>query len=174
VRHKIFEEASSLSLEQEEDEWTMLFHKLQGCYNINFDEDDDLRKVNIAKIEGHRDVEEPGVELPFIGQLIKIKKVNIGIDQSPNFVNVGDYWNVSTIDKITELMHEYQDLFPTKFTNMKGIKGPMGEMRIPLNLDARPLKQRPYRLNPKYKEKVKIELDKMLEAGIIKPVEESE
>jgi hypothetical protein len=29
-------------------------------------------------------------------------------------------------------------------------------------------------LNPKYKEKVKIELDKMLEAGIIEPVEESE
>jgi hypothetical protein len=29
-------------------------------------------------------------------------------------------------------------------------------------------------LNPKYKEKVKIELDRMLEAGIIEPVEESE
>jgi hypothetical protein len=28
-------------------------------------------------------------------------------------------------------------------------------------------------LNPKYKDKVKIELDKMLEAGIIEPVEES-
>jgi hypothetical protein len=57
---------------------------------------------------------------------------------------------------------------------MKGIKGPMGEMRIPLKPDARPFKKRPYRLNPKYKEKVKIELDKMLEAGIIEPVEESE
>jgi hypothetical protein len=66
------------------------------------------------------------------------------------------------------------DLFPTKFTDMKGIKGPMGEMRIPLNLDARPVKHKPYRLNPKYKEKVKIELDIMLEAGIIEPVEESE
>jgi hypothetical protein len=29
-------------------------------------------------------------------------------------------------------------------------------------------------LNPKYKEKVKIELDRMLEAGIIEPVEELE
>jgi hypothetical protein len=57
---------------------------------------------------------------------------------------------------------------------MKGIKGPMGEMKIPLKPDARPVKQRPYRLNPKYKKKVKIELDRMLEAGIIEPVEESE
>jgi hypothetical protein len=50
---------------------------------------------------------------------------------------------------------------------MKGIKGAMGEMRIPLNPYDRPIKQRPYRLNPNYKEKVKIELDIMLEAGII-------
>jgi hypothetical protein len=57
---------------------------------------------------------------------------------------------------------------------MKAIKGPMGEMRIPLKPDARLVKQRPYRLNPKYKEKVKIELDRMPEAGIIEPMEESE
>jgi hypothetical protein len=50
----------------------------------------------------------------------------------------------------------------------------MGEMNIPLKPDARLVKQRPYRLNPKYKEKVKIELDTMLEAGIIEIVEESE
>jgi hypothetical protein len=45
---------------------------------------------------------------------------------------------------------------------MKGIKGPMGEMNIPLKPDARPVKQRPYKLNPKYKEKVNIELDPSL------------
>jgi hypothetical protein len=56
---------------------------------------------------------------------------------------------------------------------MKGIKGPMGEMRIPLKQDSRPVKHRTYKLNPQYKEKVKIELNKMLEAGIIEPVEES-
>jgi hypothetical protein len=56
---------------------------------------------------------------------------------------------------------------------MKGIKGPMGEMRIHLNPYARLVKQRPYRLNPKYKEKVKIELNILLEVGIIEPVEES-
>jgi hypothetical protein len=57
---------------------------------------------------------------------------------------------------------------------MKGIKGPMGEMKIPLKPDARPVKQRPYRMNPKYKQKIKIELDRMLEARIIEPVEEFE
>ena len=57
---------------------------------------------------------------------------------------------------------------------MKGIKGPMGEMKIPWKPDERLVKQIPYILNPKYKEKMKIELDRMMEAGIIELVEESE
>ena len=57
---------------------------------------------------------------------------------------------------------------------MKGIVGDLGVMRIPLKEDARLVKQRPYRLNPWHKEKVKDETDKKLAAGIIDPVEESE
>ena len=49
--------------------------------------------------------------------------------------------------KITNLLHEFQDLFLTKFSEMKGILGDLGEMKIPLNLDAKPMRQRPYRLN---------------------------
>ena len=78
------------------------------------------------------------------------------------------------MDKVTELLREYQDLFPTKFTDLKGIIGDLGVMKITLKPDAKPVKQRPYHLNPKYKEKVHLELDKMLAAGIIEPVEESD
>ena len=49
VGHKVFEEASIPPLEQEEDEWTAPLQKLQGYYNINVDEDDYPRKVNIAE-----------------------------------------------------------------------------------------------------------------------------
>jgi hypothetical protein len=31
-----------------EDEWIVPLQKLQGCYNINANEDDDPRNVNIA------------------------------------------------------------------------------------------------------------------------------
>jgi len=57
---------------------------------------------------------------------------------------------------------------------MKGIVGELGEMNIPLNLDAKHVKKRPYKLNPVYKQKVKAEIDKILEDGIIEPVTESE
>ena len=57
-----------------------------------------------------------------------------------------------------DLLHEFQDLFPTNFSEMKGIVGDMGEMKIPVKPDAKPVKQQPYMLNPRYKEKVKAEL----------------
>jgi hypothetical protein len=88
-------------LEQEEDEWIAPLHKLHGCYNINADEDDDPRNVNIVETEGQRDIEGPGIELPFIGQPIKIKKVIIGTEQEPKLANAGYYWDDATIDKIT-------------------------------------------------------------------------
>jgi hypothetical protein len=101
---------------------------------------DDPRDVNIVETEGHKDIEGPGIELPFVGQPIKTKKVNIGTEKTPKLANVGDYWDDATISKITELLLEYKDLFPTKFTDMKGIKGPMGEMKIPLRPYERPIK----------------------------------
>jgi hypothetical protein len=36
--------------------------------------------VNISKTEGQRDIEGSGIELPFVGKPIKIKKVNIGTE----------------------------------------------------------------------------------------------
>ena len=75
--------------------------------------------------------------------------------------------------KITDLLHEFQDLFPTKFSEMKGIVGDLGEMNT-LRPNAKLVKQWPYRLNLHYKEKVKVELDEMLEAFVIEPINESE
>jgi len=89
-------------------------------------------------------------------------------------VKIGDYWDDGIIDKVVELLREYQDLFPSKFLDLKGIIDDFGIMKITLKMNAKPTKQRPYLLNPKHKEKVHQELDKMLEAGIIEHIEESD
>ena len=60
---------------------------------------------------------------------LKIKKVNIGSSENPKFANIGDYWDDETMGKITDLLHEFQDLFPTKFSEMKGIVEDLGERR---------------------------------------------
>ena len=99
--------------------------------------------------------------------------MNIGSLENPKFSNIGDYWDDETLGKIIELLHEFQDLLSTKFSEMKGIVGDLGEMKIPLRLDAKLVKQRPYKSNPRYKQKFKDELDRMLEKSVIEPVKES-
>ena len=79
-------------------------------------------------------------------------------------VGIGDYWNEQTVERITNLLHEYNDLFPTTFIEMEFIGWEIGEMKIPLKPEARFVIQWPYRLNPIYKQKVKAEIDKMLES----------
>ena len=105
--------------------------------------------------------------------LLKTKQVNIGTTVEPKHATLGDYWDYATVDKVGELLYKYQDLFLTKITDLKGIIGNLGMMKITLKPDEKLVKQRLYCLNLKYKEKVHIELDKMLIAIIIEPVEES-
>lgn len=64
-------------------------------------------------------------------------------------MNIDDYWDEDTVDKVVELLHEYQDLFPTKLSNLKGIVGDFGMIKINLQPNGKPVKQRPYWLNPK-------------------------
>jgi hypothetical protein len=87
---------------------------------------------------------------------------------------VGDYWDEQTRQEIQSLLREYKDLFPKTFSQLKGTKGVMGEMNIELKLGSKPIRHRPYHLNPREKEKFKKEIDKMLEAGLIFPIEEVE
>ena len=101
---------------------------------------------------------------------MKIKKVNIGTEETPKIASIGNYWDDKTIGQIVDLLQEYQDLFPMKFEDMKGILGDLGVMKSPLKEGAKPVKQHPYRLNPRYKEKFRKELDKMLAVGIIELV----
>ena len=72
---------------------------------------------------------------------LKIKKVNIGSSKNLKFTNIGDYYDDKMVENIIDLMHEYQDLFPTHFLDMKGIVNDLGEMKIPLKKDAKPVKQ---------------------------------
>jgi hypothetical protein len=72
---------------------------------------------------------------------IKVNKVNIGTIEHPKMASIGDYWDETIVERITELLCGYNDLFPTTFTEMKGIAGELGEMNIPLRPEARPIRK---------------------------------
>lgn len=134
---------------------------------------EDLCNINIPKSEGHHEVARPTVEIPDVTQPVKMKHVNIGSEAEPKFMCIGDYWDEDTVGKVLEVLHEFRELFPTKFMELKGILRDLGVMEITLKPDVKLVKQRPYRLNLKYKEKVKEEFEKMVTTSIIELVEES-
>ena len=112
------------------------------CYNFSREpeDDDELQNVNIPKSEGSRDVATPYILMDLMSQLLKIRKVNIGSEENPKFSNVEDYWDEETMAKITDMLHELQDLFRTRFSEMKGILGDLGEMKILLKPDVKPIR----------------------------------
>jgi hypothetical protein len=61
-------------------------------------------------------VEGPPIESKFISSPIKVNKFNIRTVEQPKMANIGDYWDEKIVQSITELLHEYSDLFPTTFT----------------------------------------------------------
>jgi hypothetical protein len=168
IRTRVFSEEGSMDVVPvcSVHRTSMTVHELLECYNVAQEDQDeeDPRNIQIPETEGKRAVEGPELESVVYAQPLRMCKVNIGTKENPKFVQIGDYWNDETVEKIADLLCEYQDLFPTTFSEMKGIVGELGEMKIPLKPDAKPVRQRPYRLNLKYKEKVKVEIDKMLEA----------
>ena len=102
--------------------------------------DDDPTNINIPKSEGMHELEGSGISSDQFLKPLKIKKVNFGSPQNPKFANIRDYWDDETVSKITDLLHEFQDLFPTNFSEMKGTVGDLGEMKIPLKPYAKPIK----------------------------------
>ena len=143
-----------------------------NCCNLSIKEcDEDPRNVSIPDSEGERAIAGPPLQTIDVIKTMKLWEVNIGIEEQPKLAKIGDYWDDDTVGKVAELLTEYQDLFPKKFLELKGITRDLGVMRITIKPDALPVKQRPYRLNPKYKKKVKEEIDKILIASIIGPVE---
>jgi hypothetical protein len=114
-----------------------------SCYHVQEEApyEDDPRDIQIEEVEGEREVEGPPIQSEVIAVPIKVKKVNIGTVEHPKMASIGDYWDEQIVEIITELLREYNDLFPTTFTEMKGIVRELGEMKIPLRPEARSIRQ---------------------------------
>ena len=77
--------------------------------------DDDILDINIPKSEGMPTVEGFGISNDQFLSPLKFKKVNIGSLENSKFFNIGDYWCKETVGKVNDLLHEFQDLFPSIF-----------------------------------------------------------
>jgi hypothetical protein len=144
-------EIEFITEEQQQNKKTV--KELLSCYHVQEEapDEDDPCDIQIKEVEGEIYVEGPPIESKFISMPIKVKEVNIKTVEQSKMASIGDYWDEKIVESITEFLCEYSDLFPTTFIEMKGIDEELGEMKIPLRTEARPIRQQPYRLNPIYK-----------------------
>jgi hypothetical protein len=110
----------------------------------------------------------------------KIKTVVSPTDYGKEEVEQGKSFYISNDIKGEEraeyarILKEYSDVFAWAPTDLEGIPAKLGEHSIDLQEGAVLVHQRQYRLNPRYSLMVKKEIDRLLEAGLIYPVNNSE
>ena len=82
---------------------------MEECYNVSGEpeDDDEIWNINILEMKGSRDVAIPDVLTDPMNQPLKIRKVNIGIEENPKFASIGDYWEEETMANITDMLHEF-------------------------------------------------------------------
>ena len=95
-------------------------------------------------------------------------------DDRPKIAKIIDYWSEEQVTEFTGLLKEFHDDFARDYKDLKGLIHGMGEIKIDLLPDAKMVRKRPYKLAHKYKDIVKKEIEAMLAAGIIYPVDQSE
>jgi CTP:phosphocholine cytidylyltransferase-like protein len=61
-------------------------------------------------------VEVPSLKSELFVAPTKVNKVNIGTNENPKMESIGDYWDEKIVERIMELLHKYNDLFPMTFT----------------------------------------------------------
>ena len=90
----------------------------------------------------------------------EIRNIKIGIELSDE-----------EVAKYKALVMEYRDIFAWSYKDLQGIPPEVAQHRIPLIPGAIPIRQKERRMNPQLQLVVKVELEKLLQAGFIKPVE---
>ena len=95
-----------------------------------------IRAMSLSQNQRASTVTRPPLQNVDVTKPLKLWEVNIGMTEKPKLAKIGDYWDHDIVGKVAELLTEYQDLFPIKFSELKGITGDLGVMCITLKLDA--------------------------------------
>ena len=100
------------------------------------------------------------------------KEINLAHeDEKPKIIKTSSQLTDEEVQQYKDLMLEFIDLFAWSYTNLKGMPPEIVQHTIPLFLDTKPIRQLQRRMNPRMQLIVKAELERLLQAGFIKPVE---
>ena len=100
------------------------------------------------------------------------KEINLApFDEEPRMIKLGSHLTDEEVEQYRHLLLEFIDVFAWSYTDLKGMPPEIVQHTIPLFPDTKPIRQLQRRMNPRMQLIVKAELERLLQAGFIKPVE---
>lgn len=134
---------------------------------------DDL--LDDQKLDCIYDEEPLGFEEDPMGSTIKMKaqdpleEVDLGDGslKRPTYVStkIPEEFKV----RIVKLLKEYKDCFAWDYNEMPGLDRKVVELKLPIRLDKKHVKQIPRRFEPQILPKIKEEIERLLKCGFIRP-----
>ena len=103
----------------------------------------------------------------------KLQLLNLGIADDPKLVKLNANLNPQLTTDATSLFREYRDVFAFSYEDLRGIPEHIATHRIELDTAISSCHQAWYRMNPNYAKAVKEDLEKLLKAGFIEPVDQA-
>ena len=98
-----------------------------------------------------------------------MEEVDIGPGDKPRPTFISKKLDPSLREPMIALLKEYRDCFAWYYTEMPGLDRSIVEHRLPLKKGFRPFQQRASQMKAEILEEVKKEVQKMLDAGFIRP-----
>ena len=98
-----------------------------------------------------------------------LEEVDIGPRNKPRPIFISKKLDPALREEMIALLKEYRDCFAWDYTEMPGLDRSIVEHRLPLKKGLRPFQQRARQMKAEVLEEVKKEVEKMLDAGFIRP-----
>ena len=110
---------------------------------------------------------QPNLEVQVKGQ-DPLDEVNLGTKDEPKPTYVSAWLDPITRSRILEVLKEFKDCFAWDYSELPGLDRQLVEHKLPMKPDAKPIKQKPRRMEPKITLKVKEEVNRLLKARFIR------
>jgi hypothetical protein len=110
---------------------------------------------------------------PQTPETISSKSIPVEIEPGKT-LNINPHLTDAETQQLTKLLRENKEVFSWDYTDMKGISPELCTHRIYIKEDCRPICQPQRRMDPNLTEILKEELQKLLNAGFIYPISDSE
>ena len=93
--------------------------------------------------------------------------MNLGIEEDKKEVKIGANLELSVKQWLTQMLHDYVDIFSWSYEDMPGLDTDIVAHRLPTKEDFPPVKQKVRRMHPEMSEKIKEEVMKQFNVGFL-------